>query len=401
MTAPASPTTTTRKRSANSPSTPASCTSNTRASTSTCSTRPAIPISSAPPSAPSSAVENGRHRHLGRQRHRGQHPPHVQRGRQARPGPHARHQQARRRQHPLRRTAQDHSATPSARPACCSTPRSTSARTSAASSACSIRPTPPPAGCPVDLAAARSQLDRRHRRERRGADGEIPRSKAPISDEELAAALPKALAAGTVIPIFCTVRQEGHRHRRVARRPSPTYALSPAQGKTRTATKGTATTRRGRRWSPIAVGEFVGQVFKTLTDKFVGNLSFFRVFSGKLHAGAAAGQRAHRQVGAHRRPAAHAGQDARQPITEAIPGDIVAVAKVEDLHIGDTVGNHASAPEAAARRPSRRRCSAWPSNPRRAATSRRSPAACTRSPTRTRPSRSRATRRPRRWSSPA
>jgi elongation factor G len=35
---------------------------------------------------------------------------------------------------------------------------------------------------------------------------------------------------------------------------------------------------------------------------------------------------------------------ATKPLQEAIPGDIVAVAKVEDLHIGDTVSNHAGAP---------------------------------------------------------
>ena len=35
---------------------------------------------------------------------------------------------------------------------------------------------------------------------------------------------------------------------------------------------------------PTESGEFVGQVFKTVNDKFVGNLSFIRVFSGKLDA---------------------------------------------------------------------------------------------------------------------
>jgi elongation factor G len=38
-------------------------------------------------------------------------------------------------------------------------------------------------------------------------------------------------------------------------------------------------------------------------------------------------------------------QGARQtPVPSAIPGDIVAVTKVEDLHIGDTISNHAGAP---------------------------------------------------------
>ena len=35
---------------------------------------------------------------------------------------------------------------------------------------------------------------------------------------------------------------------------------------------------------PREDGPFVAQVFKTLSDKFVGNLSFIRVLSGKLDA---------------------------------------------------------------------------------------------------------------------
>ncbi|MGO8838093.1 MAG: hypothetical protein ACLQQ0_11780, partial [Limisphaerales bacterium] len=37
-----------------------------------------------------------------------------------------------------------------------------------------------------------------------------------------------------------------------------------------------------------------------------------------------------------------------KPITQAIPGDIIAVAKVEDLHIGDTVALNTNAPKLAA-----------------------------------------------------
>ena len=142
---------------------------------------------------------------------------------------------------------------------------------------------------------------------------------------------------------------------------------------------------------PSESGEFVGQVFKTLNDKFVGNLSFFRVFSGKITA-------EQPLVNVRTGKSSRTGGlllmqgKAQKTVPEAIAGDIVAVAKVEDLHIGDTVGGHAHAAEAAAADRSRRRCSAWPSSPRPAATSRRFPAACTRSPTRTRPSTSPATR---------
>ena len=81
-----------------------------------------------------------------------------------------------------------------------------------------------------------------------------------------------------------------------------------------------------------------------LSDKFVGNLSFIRVLSGKL-------------TGEQPLVNARTGKSARsggllimqgkqqKPVPEAIAGDIIAVAKVEDLKIGDTVGSAAHGPK--------------------------------------------------------
>src|SRR5262249_17856011 len=117
-------------------------------------------------------------------------------------------------------------------------------------------------------------------------------------------------------------------------------ALAPTQGKKRTATKaGNEVTLE-----PSESGEFVGQVFKTLNDKFVGNLSFIRVLSGKF---AADQQLANASTGKRSRTAGLIQMEGKQqkPIPEAIAGDIVAVAKVEDLHIGDTVGASTNIPK--------------------------------------------------------
>ncbi|HEX5269530.1 MAG TPA: elongation factor G, partial [Gemmataceae bacterium] len=195
-----------------------------------------------------------------------------------------------------------------------------------------------PPGCPVDLAAARSQL----------VDAIVESDEAlmekyltegDVSNEELEHALPHALAAGAVIPILCTsakkdiglaelldaLAEEGE---------------SPAEAKPRKATRGGAEVAV----EPKESGEFVGQVFKTLTDKFVGNLAFIRVFSGRI---------------APEQPLVNArtGKSSRfggllqmqgkeqKAVPEAIAGDIVAVAKVEDLQIGDTVGTTANVPK--------------------------------------------------------
>src|SRR5262249_13318896 len=139
-----------------------------------------------------------------------------------------------------------------------------------------------PAGCLLDVAAARSRL----------VDAVVESDDAlmekylmegSVSADELKAALPKALAAGTVVPIFCTSAKKDQGVAELLDALA-NYALSPSQGK-----KATAVTGHGDKTAEVAVepsesGEFVGQVFKTLNDKFVGNLSFVRVWSGKITA---------------------------------------------------------------------------------------------------------------------
>ncbi len=195
-----------------------------------------------------------------------------------------------------------------------------------------------PAGCAVDLTAARSQL----------IDAVVESDDAlmekyllegAISSEELSAALPKALQAGTVIPVFCTAAKKDLGIAELLDGLAA-YALSPDQGKKRSAKKGD---------SEVAVeaspsGEFIGQVFKAITDKFVGNLSFIRVLSGTYKPDQPL---VNARTGKSARAAGLLLMQGNKHtnIPEAIPGDIFAVTKVEDLHIGDTVSNHAGAPK--------------------------------------------------------
>jgi len=195
-----------------------------------------------------------------------------------------------------------------------------------------------PAGCAVDLTAARSQL----------IDAVVEADDAlmekyllegSISTEELAAALPKALQAGTVIPVFCTAAKKDLGIAELLDSLAA-YALSPEQGKRRTAKKGDSEVTV----EPAPTGEFIGQVFKAITDKFVGNLSFIRVLSGSYKpdqplVNARTGKSARAAGLLLMQGSKHTN------IPEAIPGDIFAVTKVEDLHIGDTISNHAGSPK--------------------------------------------------------
>jgi elongation factor G len=205
-------------------------------------------------------------------------------------------------------------------------------------------PTPLPSGSPVDLAAARSKLVDAIVE---GDDALMEKylTEGTVSAEELEAVIPKALAAGTVIPIFCASAKKDVGVAELLDAIAKD-ALSPVEGKHRKATKGTGDGAQEVELAPDEAGELVGQVFKTLNDKFVGNLSFIRVLSGKITAD-------------HPITNVRTGKSSRLSglllmqgktqlnVPEAIAGDIVAVAKVEELHLGDTIASQAHAPKVA------------------------------------------------------
>lgn len=205
-------------------------------------------------------------------------------------------------------------------------------------------PASPPAACPVDLAAARSQL----------IDCVVEVDEAlmekylgegDLSAEELLGILPKALAAGSVIPIFCTAARKDKDigvtellEAIIKDTPSPKSAVK------RKAAKGAGDKATQVEVEPNENGEFVAQVFKTISDKFVGTLSYFRVLSGKLTPEQPLVSLRTGRGGRSSGLLLVQGKT-NKPMTEAVPGDIVAVAKVEDLHIGDTVALKTDAPK--------------------------------------------------------
>jgi elongation factor G len=87
---------------------------------------------------------------------------------------------------------------------------------------------------------------------------------------------------------------------------------------------------------PHAEGELVAQVFKTTNDLFMGKLSFLRIHSGRLaHDTTLVNLR----TGKTSKPG-HLYRlqgKTQEEVKEAIAGDIIAVAKFDDLHISDTV----------------------------------------------------------------
>ena len=90
---------------------------------------------------------------------------------------------------------------------------------------------------------------------------------------------------------------------------------------------------------PDAKGPLVAKVFRTRIDPFVQKLNFIRVFSGTIrrddsvHASSA---RKNIKIG----PILEVIGDQTNQIDTAGPGDIIAVAKMEDLHTGTVLGDY-------------------------------------------------------------
>jgi elongation factor G len=197
-----------------------------------------------------------------------------------------------------------------------------------------------PKTCPVDVDAARSALIEAVV-EADEALMEKYLTEGQVTVAELEADITRAMDAGTLIPIFCTSAKKDKGVRELLDALGR-YGLSPVFASKRL--EGLQVTANGstHQLQPTEQEEFVGQVFKVVNDKFVGHLSFLRVIAGKL-------QHNHNVVNLRNGQTLRVGHllevqgKATSPVHEAGPGDIVAVAKVEGLEIGDTIAytNHA------------------------------------------------------------
>ena len=81
---------------------------------------------------------------------------------------------------------------------------------------------------------------------------------------------------------------------------------------------------------------FAGLVFKIMTDPFVGQLAFFRVYSGHLDAGSGvynSTKQSNERVGRLLRM--HANK--REEIKEVWAGDIAAAVGLKNVTTGDTI----------------------------------------------------------------
>jgi elongation factor G len=157
-------------------------------------------------------------------------------------------------------------------------------------------------------------------------EGDMP------SAEELSKLMVQAIAAGTLTPVvFVSTKKEVGVKELLDVLASA--ALPPTAVPRKASTNGDEVTLK-----PDAAAPLAAQVFKTRIDPFVQRLSYIRVYAGTLKRDSTVHSAAARK-GVKLGPLLEVQAGATQPTDEAGPGDIVAVAKCEDLHTGTSLGD--------------------------------------------------------------
>ena len=154
-----------------------------------------------------------------------------------------------------------------------------------------------------------------------------------IKPEEMADALRKAVAGGSIVPVlFCS----GDRGAGVEELLDAvaSYCPSPLDMPAR---KGADVSGENEvEVAPDANAPLAAQVFKCVNDPFVGRMSFFRILAGSLTSD---GSFKNLRTGRTEK-AAHLfrvqGKE-QQSIERAVPGDLVALTKIEDMKLGDSL----------------------------------------------------------------
>ena len=158
------------------------------------------------------------------------------------------------------------------------------------------------------------------------------------TDEELARLIPESIAQGQPDPRGRRIGQDRRGRQRAAR---SAVHLRLAPDRLPRVAKTEAGEEVPLKADPAA--PLVAQVFKTRIDPFVHKLSFLRIYSGTLKKDDSVHvSGARKAVKLHQLCSVQANET--QPLDEVGAGDIVAVAKVDELHTGYSLGEFVMPP---------------------------------------------------------
>ena len=154
-----------------------------------------------------------------------------------------------------------------------------------------------------------------------------------ISREEMIDAMAKGVASGEIYPVFCgsaplTYGMRALLDKIVELCPSPKQANPEVVGDDELAADDS--------------GSLAALVFKTAAEPHVGELSYFRIFSGKVSNGAEVANASHGQSEKLNHLSIPMGKE-RHEVSTLHAGDIGVVAKLKHTHTNDTLGAKGSA----------------------------------------------------------
>ncbi len=162
-------------------------------------------------------------------------------------------------------------------------------------------------------------------------EGELPTA------EELSKLITQAVASGSLIPIVCCSAKNDVGLDELLEA-IETCGLSPADLPRTAAKEGEEVELRADPTGPL-----VARVFKTRIDPFVQKLSFIRVFSGQIKKDDtvhASSQRKGVKLG----PLLEVQASETAAVDVGSAGEIVAIAKMDELHTGTVLGDHTLPP---------------------------------------------------------
>ncbi len=162
----------------------------------------------------------------------------------------------------------------------------------------------------------------------------------PISNEELYAALRKAVCANKLVPLMCgtALRNKGVQpllDAVVRFLPSP-LDIAAVQGTVPGTDEKVERAPSSKEPLSALVFKIMTDPFKIMTDPFIGRLAYVRVYSGKLEAGSGvynANRQKRERIG--RLVRMHA--DKREEIKECEAGDIAAIVGLKTTFTGETL----------------------------------------------------------------
>ena len=157
-----------------------------------------------------------------------------------------------------------------------------------------------------------------------------------IGVEELRKAAHDAIAAGKLVPVLCVCTKKDLGVKELLDLVAA-CGLSP-EDVHRFGTSDEGAEEGDEEILPVEDGTLVAQVFKTANDQFMGKLSFLRLLAGRITPDTTLVNLRSGKTGKAGHVYVLQGK-AQEEVQEAIAGDIVAIAKFDDLHVSDTVSN--------------------------------------------------------------